>query len=104
MYQTLDKLTPRQRQIYIMIVGYGLMNNELLSNLDKIHSAELGVERVRRNLGLDNTDIISWCKQKIENANDIIRKRKSWYVYVDDCVIIVNAYSFSIITGHKRHL
>ena len=76
----------------------------LIVNLEKIHSTEMGVERIRENLGLDTVDIVYWCKHKIENANDIIRKGKNWYVSVDDCVITVNAHSFTIITAHKRRL
>jgi hypothetical protein len=77
------------------------MTNDLLDNLEKIHSTELGIERIRKNMGLDTVDIVSWCKQKIENANDITRKGKNWYVHIDDCVITINAHSFTIITAHK---
>ena len=78
------------------------MNNELLSNLDKIHTTELGVERIRKNLGLDTEDVVKWCKEKTEKADDIFRKGKNWYVHVDDCIITINAYSFTIITAHKQ--
>ena len=78
-----------------------MLNNDLSANLDKIHSTKLGVERIRCNLGLGAVDIIKWCKLKIKNANDITRKGKNWYVYVDSFVITINAYSFTIITAHK---
>lgn len=78
------------------------MDNDLLLNLEKIHTTALGVVRIKRNLDIDNSDIILWCKQKIENANDIVRKGKNWYVYVDSIVITVNANSFTIITAHKE--
>ncbi|HCA30748.1 MAG TPA: conjugal transfer protein [Ruminococcaceae bacterium] len=80
------------------------MKNELLLNLEKIHSTELGVERVRKNIDLDTADVIEWCKRKIENADDIIRKGKNWYVSVDNVVITINAHSFTIITAHKCHV
>lgn len=41
--------------------------NNLLSNLHKIHTTQLGMERITRNLGLSHTDIIAWCKLQIEN-------------------------------------
>ena len=78
------------------------MSNDLVTNLDKIHTTRLGIERIKKNLGVDMTDAVAWCKQKIENANDIIRKGKNWYVHVDDIVITINAYSFTVITAHKE--
>ena len=77
------------------------MSNDLLLNLEKIHSTTLGVKRIKRNLGIDADDIILWCKRKIENANNISRKGKNWYVYVDNVVITINAHSFTVITAHK---
>jgi len=78
------------------------MNNDLTANLEKIHTTELGIERIRKNIGLDAVDIVPWCKQKIEDANEIIRKGKNWYVHADNCVITINAHSFTIITAHKE--
>ncbi|MCL2484608.1 MAG: DUF3781 domain-containing protein [Endomicrobia bacterium] len=78
------------------------MNNSLLDNLDKIHTTELGIERIKNNLGLDTDDVVTWCKRKIKKASNINRKGKNWYVQVDNSVITVNAYSFTIITAHKE--
>ena len=77
------------------------MKNDLLSNLEKLHTTELGVERIRGNLNLDTDDAVKWCRQKIEKA-DIVRKGKNWYARTDDCVITVNAHSYTIITAHKK--
>ena len=74
---------------------------EILSNLNKIHTTELGMKRIKRNLNLETNDVVSWCKQKIEQADQIIRKGKNWYVYADDSVITVNAHSYTLITAHK---
>jgi hypothetical protein len=79
------------------------MNNNLLNNLDKIHTTKLGAERIRKNLSLDNVDVVAWCKQKIESTNHIIRKGKNWYAFVDDAIITINAYSFTIITAHTPY-
>lgn len=43
-------------------------DDELLKNLDKLHTTELGVERIKRNLFLDTDDVVVWCKAKIELA------------------------------------
>lgn len=76
-------------------------DNELLKNLDKLHTTELGVERIKRNLSLDTDDVVSWCKTKICSDNAVItRTGKNWYVDVDNCTLTVNAYSYTIITAH----
>lgn len=72
----------------------------LLDNLDKIHTTELGVERIKRNLNLNNNDIVVWCKQQIEKAK-INRQGKNWYAQTDTAIITVNAHSYTIITAHK---
>ena len=80
------------------------MNNELLQNLDKLHTTPMGVDRIRRNLGLgdDIPDVVAWCKKQIESKDaDITRKGKNWYCRISGCVITVNAYSYTIITAHK---
>ncbi|MCL2576189.1 MAG: DUF3781 domain-containing protein [Defluviitaleaceae bacterium] len=73
----------------------------LLDNLDKIRSTELGVVRVKKNLNLDDIDIIAWCKDKVCNADNIIKQGKNWYVYADNAIITINGSSFTIITAHK---
>lgn len=43
-------------------------DDELLKNLDKLHTTELGVERIKRNLFLDTDDVVGWCKAKIDSV------------------------------------
>ena len=70
---------------------YQNMENELLENLGRLHTTELGVENV-----------IEWCKEKISLSNaEITRKGKNWYITIDNCIITVNAYSYTVITAHK---
>ena len=76
--------------------------SDLLANLDKLHTTPLGVERVRRNLGLGAEDIVAWCKQQIGSADSMARSGKNWYVSVNGCVITINANSFTIITAHRE--
>jgi hypothetical protein len=78
------------------------MVKELISNVDKIHTTPLGILRIKKNLCLDIDDVVNWCINKIKNPNArITRKGKNWYANIDDCVITVNAYSYTIITVHK---
>jgi hypothetical protein len=75
--------------------------NSLLTNLDKIHTTELGIMRIKKNLELETENVVEWCRQKIQIASDISRKGKNYYIHVDDLVITVNAHSYTIITAHK---
>ena len=79
------------------------MKNELIDNIDKVHTTEMGVDRIQRNLGLVDIDVVVWCKSRIiDNNADITRQGKNWYVRIDGCVITVNASSYTIITAHKE--
>ncbi|MDR1323472.1 MAG: DUF3781 domain-containing protein [Candidatus Margulisbacteria bacterium] len=74
----------------------------MISNVDKIHTTPLGALRIKKNLCIDPVDIVNWCRKKIKNPHSrITRKGKNWYVYIDDCIITVNAHSYTIITAHK---
>lgn len=78
-------------------------NNELILNMSRIHTTELGAVRIRRNLALSCEDVVEWCKEKIQDSNaGISRNGKNWYIETDGCIITVNAYSYTIITAHKK--
>lgn len=71
--------------------------------MKQLHTTELGVERIKRNLSLDTDDVVDWCKTKINSANaSITRNGKNWYVHADNDILTVNAYSYTIITAHKE--
>lgn len=73
----------------------------LLDNIDRIHTTELGVERIKKNLGIE-CDAIEYCKGKILNQKcNIYRQGKNWYCEIDNVRITVNANSYTIITAHK---
>ena len=74
---------------------------ELLDNLDKLHTTELGVERIKRNLALETDDVVDWCREIITQADRIERRGKNWYVYKNNDVITVNAHSYTIITARR---
>ena len=48
--------------------------NVLLDNLDKLHTTELGIVRIKRNLSLDTDDVVGWCKDKISSDNAVITR------------------------------
>ena len=36
----------------------------LLDNIDKIHTTEMGIDRIKRNLKIDTADVVEYCKNK----------------------------------------
>lgn len=40
--------------------------NELILNIEKLHTTDLGIIRIKRNLSLDVEDVVSWCREKIQ--------------------------------------
>ena len=75
---------------------------ELVLNLDKLHTTELGIKRIKRNLCLNLEDVVLWCKQQIIKSNsDAVRKGKNWYIKIDDYEIIINTHSYTIIAAYK---
>ena len=78
------------------------MNKEiLLSNIEKIHTTEMGIARIKRNLRIDMNDVVEYCKNKILNKNcNIYKQGKNWYCEIDNIRIAINSYSYTIITAH----
>ncbi len=80
------------------------MNKEiLLSNIDKVHTTEMGIDRIKKNLRLDINDVVEYCKNKVlEKSCNIYRHGKNWYCEIDNIVITINSYSYTIITAHIK--
>ena len=81
------------------------MKNDLIENIEKLHTTAMGRDRIRRNLSLgeDVGDVVVWCRKRILDDSAVITRRgKNWYVTIDGCIITVNAYSYTIITAHKE--
>ncbi|MDE6666375.1 MAG: DUF3781 domain-containing protein, partial [Ruminococcus sp.] len=73
--------------------------NDLIKNIDKLHTTELGIERIRNNLSIKTDDVVEYCRKMIMNKNAVIeRNGKNWYVIIQGCRITVNAHSYTIIT------
>ena len=74
----------------------------IIENIEKIHTTEMGIERISRNLGISG-DVVEYCKTKIlQDNSEVVKKGKNFYVEVDDCMITVNSSSYTIITAHKK--
>ncbi len=74
----------------------------LLTNIGKVHTTKMGIDRIRKNLDLPVEDVVLWCKRKILDSDcNITRRGKNWYAEVGGIIITVNASSYTIITAHK---
>ena len=76
--------------------------NCLIENIDRLHTTEMGTERIKRNLQIQTNDVVAWCKERILDQDAKIESRgKNWYVTAGGCQITVNAHSYTIITAHS---
>lgn len=80
------------------------MNKEnLLSNIDKIHTTKMGFDRIKKNLKLNDEDVVEYCKNKItKNECNIYKEGKNWYCEIDNIIFTINSYSYTIITAHIK--
>ena len=74
----------------------------LLENINNVHTTKMGIDRIKKNLKLENDNIVEYCKNKILDKNcNIFLKGKNWYCEIDNIVITINYNSYTIITAHK---
>lgn len=74
----------------------------LLENIDKIHTTEMGIGRIQKNLKISE-EPVGYCISKLKQENARVTKEgKNYYVKVDDLRITINSSSFTIITAHKK--
>lgn len=75
--------------------------NSLIENINKIHTTNLGIDRIRKNLKMEIEDVVAYCKKKILDQKAYIYKiGKNWYCETGDIKITINSYNFTIITAH----
>ena len=77
-------------------------SNDLIENMEKIHTTELGIIRIRQNLKLETNDVVNLCKRKIIDAETIHKKGKNWYVSYKNIILTINSNSYTIITAHLK--
>ena len=74
----------------------------IIENIEKIHTTEMGVGRIQKNLDITG-DVVEYCISKIlQDNSEVTKKGKNFYIDVDDCIITVNSSSYTIITAHKK--
>lgn len=73
----------------------------LIDNIQKVHTTNMGIERIKRNLKIDVDDVVKYCKNKILDPScNIYKKGKNWYCEVNNIKITIHAHSYTIITAH----
>lgn len=73
----------------------------LLDSISKVHTTEMGIDRIKKNLKLNTNDVVEFCKNKILDKNcNIYKQGKNWYCEIDNIKITINSYSYTIITAH----
>lgn len=79
-----------------------LSKDKLVIVAEKLHTTVLGETRIKRNLGVENVDVIGFCKSLIRNEKcEIYRQGKNYYFKLDNIVLTVNAKSYTVITAHN---
>ncbi len=77
--------------------------NNLLNNLNNIHTTKMGVDRIKKNLNLKDIDVVEYCKNIIKDKNcNIYKKGKNYYCELKNIILTINSYSYTIITGHIK--
>ena len=75
--------------------------NDLIKNIDKLHTTAMGVERIKRNCQTETDDVVQWSKvQILDETAKTERIGKNWYVSAGGYKITVNVHSYTIITAH----
>lgn len=73
----------------------------LLDSISKVHTTEMGIDRIKKNLKLNTNDVVEFCKNKIlDKTCNIYKQGKNWYCEIDNIKITINSYSYTIITAH----
>ena len=63
----------------------------------------MGIDRIKKNLKLDTNDVVNNCKNKIlDKKCNIYKQGKNWYCEIENIIITINAYSYTIITAHIK--
>lgn len=76
--------------------------SDIITNIDMLHTTPMGTMRICRNLGIDIDNVVEYCRVRILLPEAVIvRRGKNWYISTPECIITVNAASYTIITVHR---
>ena len=101
----ITKPLAKQNDTVITVMEDVIMSpeNDLVENLDKLHTTPLGVLRITKNLSLTDNDPVQWCRDFITAPDaEITRQGKNFYITDKNITVTVNARSYTIITAHKN--
>ena len=76
--------------------------NLVIDNFEKNQTTDIGIIRIRQNLGLEVSNIVNWYKNETKNLIEIHRKVKNYYIYDGWCIITIKAHSYTIKIVHKN--
>ena len=63
----------------------------LLDNINKVHTTEMGINRIIKNLKLNTNDVVEYCKNKVLDKNcNIYKQGKNWYCEIENIIICLN--------------
>lgn len=66
----------------------------LLDNINKVHTTEMGNNRIIKNLKLNTNDGVEYCKNKVLDKNcNIYKQGKNWYCEIENIIITINFIS-----------
>ena len=69
-----------------------MMNKEiLLQNINRLHTTQMGSNRIKNNLNLNTNNIVEFCKKIILDKNcNIYKQGKNWYCELNNIKITIN--------------
>lgn len=103
LYERLGYVRFKEKKIADGLIFVYMEKSVNVIDVNALHTTDLGVERIRRNLGLDVDDVVAWCKQAVLAAGEgaVIRRGKNWYVSGDGFILTINTRSNTVITAYK---
>ncbi len=73
---------------------------ELIDNVDKLHTTDLGIKRISNNLNISG-DVVDFCKRMVLDINSkIYIHGKNYYCENGNIRLTINKRSYTIITAH----
>ena len=75
----------------------------LIDNINNVHTTKMGIDRIKKNLKLNINDdeVVKYCIDIVLDKNTCIYKKgKNYYCILDNFLITINSYSYTIITAH----
>ena len=58
------------------------MDNNLFANFDKLHTTAVGIDRIKRNLKIDETDVVKYCYDIILILKLLFREKAKTGMYI----------------------